>query len=238
MFIPLYDDNPNDPRFFPYVTRGLVLLNIFIFVFFQLPAFATDPLVPIKTFGITPAAVGFQVPGAAVVVPTEITFITYMFLHGGWMHLIGNMLFLWVFGDNVEHAMGRLRFLLFYLACGVAGGVAHYLSVPDSTAPLIGASAAIAGIVAAYLMLFPHAKIWVLVFARIPVKLAAKWVLSAWVVFQFVNIFISTDAQTAWWAHVGGLIAGAILVVFLRRPDVPLFARDVRVIADVPAVPR
>jgi membrane associated rhomboid family serine protease len=166
-------------------------------------------------------------------VPVELTFVTYMFLHGGWLHLIGNMLFLWVFGDNVEHAMGRLRFLIFYLACGIAGGVTHYLSVPDSTAPLVGASAAIAGVVAAYLMLFPHARIWILLLMRIPVRLAAKWVLSAWILFQFVNLLISADEMTAWWAHIGGIAAGAILVVFLRRPNVPLFAPDVRTITDV-----
>jgi membrane associated rhomboid family serine protease len=233
MFIPLYDDNPNDPHFFPYVTRGLVAVNVFIFIFFQLPIFHDDPESIVINFGVIPAAVGFGLGGAAVALPFPATFLTYMFLHGGWMHLIGNMLFLWVFGDNVEHAMGRMRFLFFYLACGAVGGAAHYLSVPDSTAPLIGASAAIAGTVAAYLMLFPNVKVWILLFFRIPLKLSAKWVLGAWVLFQFVNLFVSTDPQTAWWAHIGGLITGAILVVFLRRPDVPLFARDVRVITDV-----
>ena len=99
--------------------------------------------------------------------------------------------------------------------------------------PLIGASAAIAGIVAAYLMLFPNVKVWILLLLRIPLKLSAKWVLGAWILFQFVNLFFSTDPQTAWWAHIGGLAAGAVLVVFLRRPDIPLFAKDVRVIADV-----
>ena len=233
MFIPLYDDNPNDPMFYPFVTRGLVGLNVIVFVFFQLPLFNPDPDATIFTFGITPAALGANMPLSAVAVPAELTFLTYMFLHGGWMHLIGNMLFLWIFGDNVEHAMGRLRFLLFYLACGIAGGVAHYLAYSGSSDPLIGASAAIAGVVAAYLMLFPHAKIWVLLLMRIPVKLSAKWILGAWVLFQFVNLLIATDEQVAWWAHVGGLLAGAVLVVFLRRPDVPLFAPDVRVISDV-----
>lgn len=233
MFIPLYDDSPNDPRFYPWITRSLVAVNVFVFVLFQSPLFVADPTSTILTFGVTPAAVTMQVPTTPVAIPGELTFVTYMFLHGGWMHLLGNMLFLWVFGDNVEHAMGRLRFLFFYLACGVAGGIAHYISVPDSTAPLIGASAAIAGIVAAYLMLFPHAKVWILLFLRIPLRLSAKWVLGSWVVFQFVNLFASTDPQTAWWAHIGGLAAGAVLVVFLRRPDVPLFARDVRTIADV-----
>jgi membrane associated rhomboid family serine protease len=233
MFVPLYDDNPYDKQFYPYVTRALVFIDVFIFVFLQLPLFTADPEAIVINFGVIPAFVGFGMEDAEVAIPFPATFLTYMFLHGGWMHLIGNMLFLWVFGDNVEHAMGRMRFLFFYLACGVAGGITHYLSAPDSTAPLIGASAAIAGIVAAYLMLFPHVKIWVLLFFRIPLKLSAKWVLGFWILFQFVNLFESTDVQTAWWAHVGGLIAGAILVVFLRRPDVPLFARDVRVITDV-----
>ncbi len=233
MFVPLYDDNPYDPVFYPWVTRGLVFLNAFVFVFIQLPLFNPDPEATIFTYGVTPAAIGFGAPGAAVPIPAEVTFITYMFLHGGWMHLIGNMLFLWVFGDNVEHALGRLRFLIFYLACGIAGAFAHYLSTPDSTMPLIGASAAIAGVVAAYLMLFPHAKVWVLILMRIPLKLAAKWVLGAWVLFQVVNVAVATDSDVAWWAHIGGLAAGAVLVVFLRRPDVPLFARDVRVISDV-----
>lgn len=233
MFIPLYDDNPNDPKFFPYVTRGLVVLNVFIFVFLQSPIFHDSPETIVIHFGIIPAFIGFGIDTGTVTLPFPATFLTYMFLHGSWMHLIGNMLFLWVFGDNVEHAMGRLRFLVFYLACGAAGGAAHYLSMPESTAPLIGASAAIAGIVAAYLMLFPNVKVWILLLLRIPLKLSAKWVLGAWILFQFVNLFISTDPQTAWWAHIGGLAAGAVLVVFLRRPDIPLFAKDVRVIADV-----
>jgi membrane associated rhomboid family serine protease len=213
MFVPLYDDNPYDKLFYPYVTRALVFINALVFVFFQLPVFTDDPEAVVVNFAIIPAFSGFGLDGTEVAIPFPVTFLTYMFLHGGWMHLIGNMLFLWVFGDNVEHAMGRMRFLFFYLACGAAGGFAHFLSAPDSTAPLIGASAAIAGTVAAYLMLFPNVKIWIL--------------------FQFVNLVVSTDAQTAWGAHIGGLIAGAILVVFLRRPDVPLFAKDVRVITDV-----
>jgi membrane associated rhomboid family serine protease len=233
MFVPLYDDNPYDETFYPYVTRALVALNVFVFVFIQLPLLHDDPAAVVYEYGITPASVTLHERMTAVALPVEVTFLTYMFLHGGWMHLIGNMLFLWIFGDNVEHAMGRPRFLLFYLACGVAGGFAHYLANPDSTEPLIGASAAIAGVVSAYLMLFPHAKVWVLLFARIPIRLTARWILGAWIAFQFVNLFFSTDAETAWWAHIGGLAAGAVLVIFLRRPDIPLFAKDVRTITDV-----
>jgi membrane associated rhomboid family serine protease len=218
-----------------WVTVGLIVANCIIFgLQLTLPgqrvvvSFAT---IPSELFGARGGAA--RGPLDVLAIPEGLTLITYQFLHGSPFHLIGNMLFLWVFGDNVEHAMGRMRFLFFYLACGAVGGAAHHLSVPDSTAPLIGASAAIAGTVAAYLMLFPNVKVWILLFFRIPLKLSAKWVLGAWVLFQFVNLFVSTDPQTAWWAHVGGLITGAVLVVFLRRPDVPLFARDVRVITDV-----
>jgi membrane associated rhomboid family serine protease len=229
--IPLHDDNPT--QITPYLTIGLIVACALVF-FWQLSLGEAEERM-IYALGMIPAVLFDirQLPPEISVVPPVATLFTSMFLHGGWMHLIGNMLFLWVFGDNVEHAMGRLRFLIFYLACGAAGGAAHYLSVPDSTAPLIGASAAIAGIVAAYLMLFPNVKVWILLLLRIPLKLSAKWVLGAWILFQFVNLFASTDPQTAWWAHIGGLIAGAVLVVFLRRPDVPLFATDVRVIADV-----
>jgi membrane associated rhomboid family serine protease len=233
MFVPLYDHNPNDPLFYPYVTRGLVAVNVLVFVFFHFPFLTPDPTWAILTYGVVPASVTFDTPFGIAPIPEELTFFTYMFLHAGWLHLIGNMLFLWVFGDNVEHALGRIRFFIFYIVCGVAGAIAHYISVPDSPEPLIGASAAVAGVVAAYLMLFPHAKVWVLLFLRIPVRLSAKWILGAWIAFQFVNLFINTDPNTAWWAHIGGLATGAILVIFMRRPNVPLFAKDVRVISDV-----
>jgi membrane associated rhomboid family serine protease len=157
------------------------------------------------------------------VIPESLTFITYMFLHGGWMHLIGNMLFLWVFGDNVEDAMGHGRFLVFYLLCGAAGGLAHALASPTSEAPLIGASAAVAGTLAAYLILHPRVKLWVLFLGRIPLKLSAMWVIGAWIAFQFFNVFVALDQETSYWAHIGGLAAGAVLIPFMRRPDVPLF---------------
>jgi membrane associated rhomboid family serine protease len=157
------------------------------------------------------------------VIPESLTFITYMFLHGSWMHLIGNMLFLWVFGDNVEDAMGHGRFLLFYLLCGAVGGFAHAFVAPTSEAPLIGASAAVAGTLSAYLILHPRVKLWVLFLGRIPLKLRAMWVIGAWIAFQFFNLFVALDQETSYAAHIGGLAAGAILIPFMRRPDVPLF---------------
>jgi hypothetical protein len=121
-------------------------------------------------------------------VPEEATYITYAFLHGDIFHLGGNMLFLWVFGDNVEDALGHLRFLLFYLLCAAAGALMHGLLGPDSQVPLIGASGAVAGVVAAYLMLHPRVKVWILAFGRIPLRIPAYIALGLWILFQLVMI--------------------------------------------------
>jgi membrane associated rhomboid family serine protease len=135
-----------------------------------------------------------------------------------------NMLFLWVFADNIEDALGHSRFLVFYLLCGIAGGAAHTLMAPQSNVPLVGASGAIAGIIAAYLMIRPCARITVLLFGFIPVNLASYWVLGFWILSQVWHVFsLEKGGDTAWWAHVGGLVAGAILVVVMRPPGVELF---------------
>ena len=159
-------------------------------------------------------------------VPDAATLVTYAFLHGDWMHLIGNMLFLWVFGDNVEDAMGHVRYLVFYLACAAGAGFAYAITSFGSDAPLIGASGATAGIIVAYLMLHPHVKIWILALGRIPLRLSARWVLGAWIVLQVYNVVVDQDSNVAWSAHIGGLITGAILVLFLRRRGVPLFDKN------------
>jgi membrane associated rhomboid family serine protease len=137
------------------------------------------------------------------------------------------MLFLWVFGDNVEDALGHFRFVVFYLLCAVAGALVHGMVAPDSTAPLIGASGAIAGVVTAYLILHPRVKIWILAFARIPLRVPAYLVLVLWISFQFSMLFLAEKDQISWAAHVGGIIAGAFLVVLMRRRDVPLFDREI-----------
>jgi membrane associated rhomboid family serine protease len=228
VFVPLYDYNPMRHVSRPYVTYLLIAANVFVYVVFQ-----SDLVLQIgdraaMLFGVTPQeiGVGARLPRSYGALPEEVTLVTYMFLHGGWLHLIGNMLFLWVFGDNVEDAMGHLRFLAFYLLCGIAGGLAHYFSMRSSSIPLVGASGAIAGIIAAYFMLHPHVKIWVLAFGRIPLKLSARWVLGAWVAVQIFNVLASTDDDTSWWGHLGGLFAGAVLILFMRRPGVELFDRD------------
>jgi rhomboid family protein len=205
----------------------LIAVNVVIFITFESGLVIDAQMASVGMFGVIPAEfhLGSGLRSELALVPEPVTLVSYMFVHSGWIHLIGNMLFLWVFGDNVEDAMGHLRFLGFYLACGIAGGLAHTFANPTSEAPLIGASAAVAGTLGAYLILHPKVKLWVLVFGRIPLKLSAMWIIGAWILFQFVNLFLALDPETSYWAHIGGILAGAVLVLFLRRPDVPLFDR-------------
>jgi membrane associated rhomboid family serine protease len=166
-------------------------------------------------FGLVPAA---YTAGDGDLLTQIASPITYQFLHGGWMHLISNMAFLWVFADNIEDAFGHFGFLLFYLLCGIAAGLLHTVMQPDSGAPLIGASGAVSGVLAAYLLLYPKARIWILLFMRIPLPISAFWALSGWFALQLLSIFISSEdeAQVAWWAHIGGFLAGLILTFVLR----------------------
>jgi membrane associated rhomboid family serine protease len=121
--------------------------------------------------------------------------------------------------------MGHVKFLVFYLLCGVAGGLAHAAALPSSQFPLVGASGAVAGVIAAYLMLHPKVRVWVLVFRFLPLRVPAGWVLGIWVATQLAMVVLAPADGVAWWAHVGGLAAGAVLVLFMRRPGVPLFDR-------------
>ncbi len=227
MFIPLSDANPLRHVPLQFVTLGLIAANVIVFVVFQSGLMIQGMEAAAYGFGMIPAVVNdyAELDPRALAAPETLTLITYQFLHGGWMHLISNMLFLWVFGDNVEDALGHLKFLVFYLACGVAGGIAHLMIAPMSQAPLIGASGAVAGVIGAYLMLHPKVRVWVLVLGRIPLRITALYALGGWIVMQFVSIALSLGEQVAWWAHVGGVVAGIVLVVFLRRRGVPLFDR-------------
>jgi membrane associated rhomboid family serine protease len=227
MFIPLYDYNALRTIKTPIVTRLLIGVTVGIFLVLESGLVVDAQMASIVALGVIPAEfhLGAGLRSELAVLPEPLTLVTYMFLHAGWMHLIGNMLFLWVFGDNVEDATGHLRFLAFYLLCGAAGAIAHVLVAPTSEVPLIGASAAVAGTLTAYLILHPRVKLWVLVLGRIPLKITAMWVIGAWVIFQFVNLFLGLDKQTAYAAHIGGLAAGAVLIPFMRRREVPLFDR-------------
>ncbi len=155
-------------------------------------------------------------------VPGYVTLVTSIFLHADFWHLLGNMLFLFVFGDNIEEATGRLRFLLFYLLCGIGASLAFVASAPDSPIPLVGASGAVSGVLAAYLMVRPCAKVFVFVW-RIVLRLAAYWVIGAWILFQLWQIFSQAQDEVAYMAHVGGLAVGAALFPFFRKPEIKLF---------------
>jgi membrane associated rhomboid family serine protease len=237
MIIPLYDDNPHRRISQAYVNWSLVATNVLVFFFFQsgyVPGtFVADTAGFTYSYGTIPVVL-FQkmnLPVEYIRVPEWLTPITSAFVHGSWMHLTGNMLFLWVFGDNVEDDLGHFKYLLFYLACAVLSTFAYALTAPDSTSPLIGASGAISGVVAAYVLLHPNVKIWVLVLFRIPLKLPAYWAIGAWILYQaYFAIYAwfmtnSTD-DVAWFAHIGGLIAGAVLVLPLKSSDAPLFDRS------------
>jgi len=168
-------------------------------------------------------------------VPEWLTLLTCTFLHGGLLHIVGNMLFLWIFGDNVEERLGRLRYLVFYLGCGTAASLAHYLSDPESTMPTVGASGAIAGVMGAYLVLYPHAKVLTLVpifFFLELVVLPAPLFLGVWFVLQLFQGVASLGSVAtggvAWWAHIGGFGVGAAVAALLRaggqlRPAPPAF---------------
>ncbi len=229
VFIPLSDDNPLRSISFQWVTVGLIAANVLVFIW---QVTGNGPVMA-ASFAVVPAQL-FQVHvfGGAVTVPNELlhvpeifTLVTYQFLHGDIIHIASNMLFLWVFGDNVEDAMGHLRFLIFYIVCGVAAGLTHAWMLPTSQLPLIGASGAVAGVIAAYLLLHPRVRVWVLAFRIIPLRISAAWVLGIWVATQFVMVLLQHADQVAWWAHIGGMAAGAVLILFMRRPGVPLFDR-------------
>ena len=228
MFIPLHDANGLKHIRLQYVTLGLIIANCLIFLMTALGSQGFTEAAVIG-LGYIPSTV-FNIaerPEEWVLVPDNATYITYAFLHGDLWHLGGNMLFLWVFGDNVEDALGHIKYLIFYLLCAAAGAWLHGILAPDSQSPLIGASGAIAGIVAAYLILHPRVKIWVLALGRFPVRLPAWILLVLWIGFQFVMIALMPEDQVSWAAHIGGIVAGAVLVLFLRRRGVPLFDREV-----------
>mgnify|MGYP002620763617 FL=1 len=231
MFVPIHDENSLKSIPFQYVTVSLIVVNV---VVFMLSVVGGD-MVAVASFGIIPkelfdtSLLPVPIEEQVSVRPTQLTLFTYMFFHGDVLHLAGNMLFLWVFGDNVEDAMGHLKFLAFYLMCGMFAGYMHAWIEPNSAIPLIGASGAVAGVIAAYLMLHPRVRVWVLAFKAIPLRISALLALGAWVIMQFVMVLLPQVGPVAWWAHVGGLIAGAVLVLVMRRPGVPLFDRHLKV---------
>lgn len=228
MFIPLHDANSLRFIRLQYVTLAIIAANIIAYV---ISVAGGDHFYEATVLGLgyIPAVIHdhADLAPSMVLVPEQATYITYAFMHGDIMHLGGNMLFLWVFSDNVEDAFGHVKYALFYVACAIAGAWLHGFLAPDSDAPLIGASGAVAGIVAAYVMLHPRVRIWILAFGRIPLRIPAWIPLLLWIGLQFVMLVTMPDDLVSWAAHAGGIVAGALLVLVLRRRDVPLFDRAV-----------
>ncbi|MGE0405022.1 MAG: rhomboid family intramembrane serine protease [Candidatus Korobacteraceae bacterium] len=225
--LPIRDTIPR--RNPPIVTWSLILINSVIFVFeLAMSQYVLEHF--FYRFGLVPARYTHPQWAQLVGLPVDdyFPFLTNMFLHGGWMHIISNMWALWIFGDNVEDRMGPVRFLIFYVLCGLGAGFVHWFTNPYSTVPAVGASGAIAGVMGAYFVLFPHSRIIVLLpilFLPFFFELPAVIYLGVWIFTQFVSGTLSLLSPTdvggiAWWAHVGGFTTGVLLhFVFVKRGD-------------------
>jgi membrane associated rhomboid family serine protease len=225
--IPLHDDNPTTLK--PLVTVSIIVAAVAVFLW-QISLGEKGFEASVFRYGLIPALwLGDAHPQGVATLPPTLTVFTSMFLHGGFMHLAGNMLYLWIFGNNVEDAMGHGRFVLFYLLCGVAAAAAQAIPNPDSTIPMIGASGAISGVLGAYLLLYPHARVLVVIplgFYFHQARLPAIAVLGFWIVLQLINSALADPRQggVAWGAHIGGFVAGMVLIPLFKHRSVRLWA--------------
>jgi membrane associated rhomboid family serine protease len=224
---PISDDNPRHQT--PYVTWTIIGICVLVFLW-QASLGDEAGQAAVFQYGMIPARVFGEAdlrPELAAI-PAWTTIVTSMFMHGGWMHLGLNMLFLWIFGDNVEDSMGHVRYLVFYIACGVAAAFAQAFTNPGSTIPMIGASGAISGVLGAYVLLHPRATVRVLIVLGVFVTMAhipAMIVLGIWFLTQIASAALSPGdgPGVAFWAHVGGFVAGMALVPFFKKRGVKLF---------------
>ena len=226
LFVPIWDMNHLKRVGFQYVTVALIALNTLIYFVFETHFLLHAPASFVDAVSFKPRDVE-TFHGFLTHLPEDVTLLTYMFVHGSFWHLFGNMAFLFVFGDNVEDALGHGRFIVFYLLCGIVAAIAHSLMTHASDVPLIGASGAVAGVVGAYVMLHPNVRVWVLFpvpfISFLPFRFSAALVIGLWLAYQIISAVVLADEPTAWWAHVGGFFAGALLIVVMRRRGVPLF---------------
>jgi membrane associated rhomboid family serine protease len=231
---PLRDDNPHFLT--PIVTYGLIAANVLAWALLQ--GFGSEPqlassvcrlgLIPGELLQTAPPGARIPVSETAVCVlsdmPSWYTPVTSMFMHGGWFHLIGNMWFLWIFGNNVEDSMGHVRFIAFYLLCGLAAAALQTITDPASIVPMVGASGAIGGVMGAYVLLYPRVNVHMLLFLGFyatTIAVPAVFMLGYWFVLQLLSGWSSLGAEgggVAFWAHVGGFVAGAVLVLLFRDP--------------------
>jgi membrane associated rhomboid family serine protease len=224
MFLPLHDTNPIRHIKFPYVMYGLIAVNCVVFLW-QLALGPTGFDNATIYFGMIPIVVRDVYPNPLPWIPDQLPLVTYAFLHADWLHLLGNMLFLWVFGDNIEDAMGHIQFLVFYLLCAVLAALVHLAFNSTANGPLIGASGAVAGVMGAYILLYPHAKVLVLarIVIPIPLPVPAFWMLGFWIASQIFYVIIAPNEPVAWWAHLGGFVSGILLALVFKRKTVPLW---------------
>src|SRR5215216_342919 len=225
MFIPLYDYNPLRTIKAPLVTRALIACNVIVFVTFQSGLVIDAQMASVGIFGVIPAEfhLGAGLRSEFATLPEPLTLVSYMFLHGGWIHLLGNMLFLWIFGNNVEDAMGRIKFIVFYFLAGFAATALQTLvtlttgPADDATIPFLGASGAISGVLGAYFVLLPRASVLTLVFLFVPMMIPAWVFLVIWFGFQLISSSASlqhpeSGGGVAFFAHIGGFVFGLLAV--------------------------
>ena len=236
--IPLRDDNPTTRT--PVVTLAVIAACSVAFLLQGAGTSALDEvtarlaMVPARVSGADPAVLELPVGGGRVERialppswgPEWLTMLTCTFLHGSWLHLLGNLWILWIFGDNVEERFGRVRYLAFYLGCGVLASVTHYFSEPNSAVPTVGASGAIAGVMGAYLLLYPHARVLTLIPLGILLHtvVVPAWVfLGLWFALQLLQGLVTLGGEAvggvAWWAHIGGFVAGLAFAAVQKRRD-------------------
>lgn len=225
MIFPISDENPTRRR--PVVVYALIAINLAVWIYELVHGVNLSTL----DYGAIPAWVLHRVrdgelllPGGVPVilhqeVPWPLTVITAMFMHGGWLHIIGNMWFLWIFGDNLEDRMGPVRFLVFYLICGIFAALTQILASPSSVLPMVGASGAIAGVMGGYILLYPHARVRCLAILFIiitTIRVPAWLMLGIWFISQF---FVPAQSGVAFMAHIGGFVAGLALVKLFVRSE-------------------
>lgn len=224
---PLHDDNPTEIN--PVITIGLIVICVLVYLW-QTSLGQELSQMMIYSLGVIPAVLlnSTELSSDLYILPAELTILTSMFMHGGFFHLAGNMLYLWIFGNNVEDSMGHFRFIIFYLLCGTAAALTQAFIDPASEIPMIGASGAISGVLGAYLLLYPHAKVLVIIPIIVFIqtfRIPAMFVLIFWFLMQLLSssTAVSGEGGTAWWAHIGGFITGMVLIPFFKHQHVPLF---------------
>ena len=224
--IPLKDDNPTYSK--PVITYSILGICVLVFIL-QISSASYQSGKLFYSYGLIPAVLTGhkQLPAEIAMIAPELTLITSMFMHGGFMHLIGNMLYLWIFADNIEDELGPVKFVCFYLLSGIAAALTQVFLNTESTIPMIGASGAIGGVLGAYIVNHPKAKVIVLIplgfFSQI-VKIPALYVLGFWFILQFINSSLSSSegGGVAYGAHIGGFIFGVVAILFFNKKNKPL----------------